>query len=232
MAPRRYDAPAMKYRNRVRGYAMLAGSRIRPAPRNFRLHPPKQRAALRGLLAEIGVAGAVLVWVPDVEARERLRTVEQGDILAFLNWLRGYTGDFVLYDGHLRAEEVRDQPLPALVTDLDEEEAAEALATYDAVSDLAEFDRTKFVDLAGEFRSSERAVRDLVDDLSKAEDKARRGRAELEDIEIEEPDLTTIPDTTFFLSVRGPLPAQPDALDRLREALEQLPGCKVEVGIS
>jgi hypothetical protein len=222
----------MKYQIRIRGLAMLPGSRIRPAPKNFRLHPAKQRAAMRGLLAEIGVAGAVLVWVPDVAARARLRALEPGDAVAFAAWLLAYAGDFVLYDGHLRAEEVRDQPLPALVTDLDEKEAAEALATYDAVSDLAEFDRTKFVDLTGEFKSTERAVRELVDELSKAEEKARRGRAELEDIEIEEPDVSTIPDTTFFLSVRGPLPAQPDALDRLREALEQLPGCKVEVGIS
>ena len=57
---------------------MLPGSRVRPAPKNFRLHPPKQRAAMRGLLAEIGVAGAVLVWVPDAGVRAQLRALEPG----------------------------------------------------------------------------------------------------------------------------------------------------------
>src|SRR6185437_9908153 len=104
----RYSAPAMKFQNRIRGLAMLPGARILPAPKNFRLHPPKQRAAMRGLLAEIGIAGAVLVWVPDAAARTRLRALEPGDAIAFAAWLRAYAGDFVLYDGHLRAEEVRD----------------------------------------------------------------------------------------------------------------------------
>lgn len=75
--PRVTPAPkgATRYPDRVKGLAWLPGSRVEPAPKNWRTHDDKQRAALRGLLTEIGVAGAVLVWVPDQAAREALRTL-------------------------------------------------------------------------------------------------------------------------------------------------------------
>lgn len=44
-------------------------------------------------------------------------------------------------------------------------------------------------------------------------------------------DITDAP-AEFYLTVRGPVPMQPDAIERLRAALAELPGCDVEVGIT
>lgn len=168
----------MKFKNRIRGYAELQGSRILPAPLNFRTHGEGQRDVLRGLLADIGIAGAVLVWVPDDEARASLSKVKPGDAAAFAKWLAGYDGDFQLYDGHLRAEEIRDQGIPALITDLNRTEAAEALGTYDAVSDLAGFDKGRFIALAGEFNSTNAAVQSLVAGLAGMQARMRDAASE------------------------------------------------------
>jgi len=46
---------------------------------------------------------------------------------------------------------------------------------------------------------------------------------------IDELDFSEVHDE-FWISVRGPLPQQPDALEALREALEALPGVTVRVG--
>jgi ParB-like chromosome segregation protein Spo0J len=48
---------------------------------------------------------------------------------------------------------------------------------------------------------------------------------------VEEVDVSDASEAQFFLSVRGPLPAQPDALDKLREALASLPNVTVKVGL-
>lgn len=48
--------------------------------------------------------------------------------------------------------------------------------------------------------------------------------------EIEEVDTSALEHARFWLSVEGPLPAQPDALDALRAALEKLPGVTVDLG--
>lgn len=49
-----------------------------------------------------------------------------------------------------------------------------------------------------------------------------------EDLTVESIDVSDL-DARFWLTVSGPLPAQVDALDALRKALEALPGCHVHV---
>lgn len=159
----------MKYKNRIKGYVELPGSRILPNPKNWRTHNDKQRDVLRGLMAEVGVVDAVLVRPVDDAALASLRKVKAGDVAAFSKWIAAYDGDFMLIDGHLRAEEIRDQPLSALVLDLDEREAAEILATFDPVGDLAGMDREKFLALAGDFNSASAAVQAMVADLAHVE---------------------------------------------------------------
>ena len=151
----------MKIRDRIRGLARLAPERIRPNPKNWRTHPEAQRDALKGVLADVGIADAVLVVPCDAGALAGLLAAKDFDA-----WLRGYRGDFMLVDGHLRTETITGQPVPALVLDLDEREQAEVLATFDPVGDLAGMDRERFIALAGEFNSTNAAVQSLVADLA------------------------------------------------------------------
>ncbi|MEK9647408.1 MAG: hypothetical protein VW547_17865, partial [Alphaproteobacteria bacterium] len=129
---------AALFRDRVKGLARLPAARIEGAAKNFRTHDDRQRRALDGVLAEVGIAGAAVAWVPDGEARERLAAVDGPE--AFAAWLASFTGKVRLIDGHLRRERLAAQGQPVLVTDLDEREAAKALATFDAVSNLAGVD--------------------------------------------------------------------------------------------
>ena len=82
----------------------MKASELAPNPRNWREHPEAQRAALQGILAEIGYADACLVReLPD--------------------------GTLELVDGHLRQDLDPDAELPCLILDIDEAEAAKLTGT-------------------------------------------------------------------------------------------------------
>jgi hypothetical protein len=160
----------LRIKDRIRGFCRLAPERILPNPRNWRTHPDNQRAALQGVLADVGIADAVLV-VPCSPGG--LASLLAAGADGFGPWLMGYRGEFMLVDGHLRAETITGQPVPALVLDLDEREQAEVLATFDPVGDLAGMDRERFIALAGEFNSTSSAVQTLVSDLASMEERMR-----------------------------------------------------------
>lgn len=102
----------MKIRDRIKELRRVKASELLPNPKNWRTHPQHQRDALKGVLAEVGYADALL-------ARE--------------------TPDgLMLIDGHLRAETTPDQEVPVLVLDVDEREADYLLATHDPLAALAE----------------------------------------------------------------------------------------------
>ena len=176
----------MKFQNRIRGLVDLPGTRVLPTARNFRLHPDRQRSVLRGMLAQIGIVDTVLVRPAAPEALDALRAVKPGDARGFAKWFAGYAGDYVLVDGHLRAEEIRDQPIAALVLDLDEHEAATVLATFDPIGDLAGFDRAKYLALTRDLVIESKDVRDLVDELAAADKRMREGARDLEEDEHDE----------------------------------------------
>src|SRR3989304_4581651 len=98
-------------RDRVRELRRVRVGDLIPSPRNWRVHPDGQKAAMAGALAELGFADALL-------ARE--------------------TPDgLLLVDGHLRADLVPDQEVPVLVLDLDEAEADYLMATLDPLASMA-----------------------------------------------------------------------------------------------
>lgn len=157
----------MKFKKRIIGMIDIRGDRILPHPKNFRLHPDRQREVLRGLLAEIGV-GDALVAVPASEERikDALAITDKAARRAWAAEFERGTEDVLLLDGHLRAEEIRDQTLEVILLDLLPHEQAKFLAMFDPVGDLAGFDRDKFVDLAADFNSTNAAVQALVADLA------------------------------------------------------------------
>jgi len=108
----------MKIRDRIRELRRVPASELRPNPKNWRTHPQAQADALRGVLAEVGIADAVLA-----------RELDDGSLM--------------LLDGHLRVETMGDQVLPVLVLDVNEAEGDKVLATLDPLAAMAEADAVK-----------------------------------------------------------------------------------------
>src|SRR4051812_49765918 len=102
----------MPIRDRIKQLRRVPARELRPNPKNWRTHPPAQQDALRGVLAEIGYAGALL-------ARELS------------------DGSLELIDGHLRAETTPDATVPVLILDLDEAQAAKLLAVPDTLAAMS-----------------------------------------------------------------------------------------------
>lgn len=128
----------MHVRDRIVELVRVPARQIRPHPRNWRVHPKSQQDALRGLLAEIGYAGALLA--------RRLAD-----------------GSLELIDGHLRAETTPDAEVPVLVVDLTEAEAAKLLALYDPLAGLAQADDDALAGLLAEVETQNEAVRAMID---------------------------------------------------------------------
>jgi hypothetical protein len=127
----------MNIRNRVKSLRMVPASDLRPNPKNWRTHPKAQQDALRGVLAEVGLADACLAReLPD--------------------------GSLMLIDGHLRAETLGDGEVPVLVLDVNEAEADKLLATLDPLAAMAETDSEKFDALIRLVNSSSEALQELI----------------------------------------------------------------------
>lgn len=132
----------MKIRDRIKELRRVKASELLPNPRNWRTHPKKQQDALRGLLAEVGYADALLAReLPD--------------------------GSLEIVDGHLRAETTPDQVVPVLVLDISEAEAAKVLLTLDPLAAMAEADNQKLDELMREIDTGCEALQVMIADLAK-----------------------------------------------------------------
>ena len=131
----------MQIRDRITELVRVRASELRPHPRNWRQHPPRQRDALRGVLAEIGYADALLA-----------RRLEDGGLQ--------------LIDGHLRAETTPDALVPVLVLDVTAAEAEKLLATIDPLAALATTDESALRELLASVTTESPALQSLFDDLA------------------------------------------------------------------
>src|SRR5215213_3709599 len=131
----------MQIRDRIKELRRVRATDLRPNPRNWRLHPPEQQDALRGLLAEVGYAGALLA-----------RELDDGTL--------------ELIDGHLRAETTPNSVVPVLVLDVDESEADKILLTYDPLASMATVSDENLQKLLAEVRTESAAVQSLFDTLT------------------------------------------------------------------
>ena len=135
----------MKIRDRIRELRRVPASELRPNPKNWRTHPEAQANALRGLLAEVGIADAVLA-----------RETEDGGLM--------------LLDGHLRVETMGDQILPVLVLDVDEAEGDKILATLDPLAAMAEADAEKLDAILREVDTGSPEVQEMLSQLAESHD--------------------------------------------------------------
>lgn len=130
----------MLIRDRIKDFRRVKARELRPHPRNWRTHPQQQQDAMRGMLAEIGYADALLVReLPD--------------------------GSLQLVDGHLRAEVAPNALVPVLVLDVSEEEALKLLATMDPLAAMAGADAQMLGALVGDVETDNKAVRAMLEQL-------------------------------------------------------------------
>ncbi len=132
---------SVQIRDRVKELRRVRAGDLAQNPKNWRAHPKAQQDALRGLLAEIGYADALL-------ARELS------------------DGQLMLIDGHLRAETTPDSIVPVLVLDVDEAEAAKLLLTLDPLAAMADADTAKLDALLREVQTSNEALAGMLDELA------------------------------------------------------------------
>ena len=136
----------MKIRDRIKELRRVKASELIPNPMNWRKHSEQQANALRGVLAEIGYASALLA-----------RETDEG---------------LQLIDGHLRAETTPDEEVPVLVLDVNEAEAKLLLATFDPLGAMAETDAAALDALLRDIDTGSEALQEmlaaLADDASAA----------------------------------------------------------------
>ena len=130
----------MQIRNRIKEFIQVPARELVPNPKNWRTHPDAQKDALKGVLAEIGYADALIA--------RRLNN-----------------GQLQLIDGHLRAETTPDQAVPVLVLDLDENEADKLLALLDPLSAMAGTDSQLLDELTANLETQNEAVRNLIENM-------------------------------------------------------------------
>jgi len=130
----------VQIRNRIKELRQVKASELMPNPRNWRKHPTGQADALRGALAEIGYADALIAYETD-----------EG---------------LMLIDGHLRAETTPDMEVPVLITDLDEGEANKLLMTLDPLSAMASADADIFDALRQVTTVESDALQEMLDAIA------------------------------------------------------------------
>jgi len=140
----------MQIRDRIKEFRRVKARDLYASPRNWRIHPKSQQDALRGILAEIGYADALLAReLPD--------------------------GKLELVDGHLRAETTPDQEVPVLILDLDEDEANKLLTLLDPLAAMAESNAKALESLLSEINTDSEALQSMLNGLSRANGIFERG---------------------------------------------------------
>ncbi len=130
------------YRNRIKALEYVDANELVAHPGNWRSHPAAQAQALKGVLNEVGIAGALLAY----------RSERQG-------------GALVVIDGHLR-KDAAPQQWPVLILDVDDVEADYLLATHDPLAAMATADAGALDALLSSVQSGEEAVTAMLADLA------------------------------------------------------------------
>ena len=158
----------MQLRDRIKELRRVPSSSLKPNPKNWRTHPQAQKDALRGVLAEVGIADAVLAReLPD--------------------------GSLELIDGHLRTETITDEPIPVLVLDVNDSETDKLLATIDPLAAMADADAAKLDALLREVQTGSEALAGMLEEL--AEDAGCLSAQPGEVVEDEVPEPPVVPIT-------------------------------------
>lgn len=130
----------MKIKDRIKSFQRVPAKDLIPNPQNWRQHPTAQSDALRGVLAEIGWADAVIV-----------RETPDG---------------LQLLDGHLRTELALDEMIPVLIVDVTEEEADKILASHDPIGAMAETNAEALEELLRDIETKSVALESMFEGMA------------------------------------------------------------------
>jgi len=157
----------MQIRDRVKELRRVRAGDLTPNPRNWRTHPKAQQDALRGILAEVGYADALLAReLPD--------------------------GSLMLVDGHLRAETTPEQEVPVLVLDINEAEADKLLLSLDPLAALADTNATALDALLREVDTGSEGLQQMYADMAEAAELYQDGQKEIVEDEVPAPPVDPI----------------------------------------
>jgi DNA modification methylase len=132
----------MKIKDRIVELVRIPANELMPNPKNWRTHSKKQLDALKGVLAEIGFAGAALG-----------RRLPSGDVM--------------LIDWHARTEVSGTSPIPVLILDVTESEADTILATFDPLGAMAGADAAKLDELLSSVQTQNEAIIEMLEQTAK-----------------------------------------------------------------
>lgn len=141
--PRASTPPRL--RDRILDLRRLPASALQDHQQNWRVHPQAQRDALQGVLHELGIASALLVYDSPRQ------------------------GGLCVIDGHLRKSLDPAQEWPCLMLDLDDDEASYLLATHDPLGAMAEASREALARVLEDVTSGQAAVQQLLSILAAQE---------------------------------------------------------------
>jgi len=187
----------MKIRDRIKELRRVKASELHPNPKNWRTHPQSQMDAIRGVLAEVGFAGAELAReLPD--------------------------GSLQLIDGHARAEIAGDAEVPVLVLDVSESEADKILATFDPIGAMAEANAQALDALLREVDTGSEALAAMLEQLA-----AENGiiEAESQPTILKELEVKSPPKMAWVL-IGMPIVRYSEISDTIEKLAEQVEFCE------
>jgi hypothetical protein len=143
MPPSGESPPGATLRDRIKDFRRVPVRELLDHEGNPRRHPQAQRDALRGILEQVGIAGA---------------------LTAYSSQRNG--GQLTLIDGHLRKQDY-SLDWPTLILDVTDEEADFLLASHDPLAALAEYDKPKLDALLQQVKVRSQAVADMLTELAR-----------------------------------------------------------------
>lgn len=128
------------WQNRIQEYGVKPADQFTANPANPRIHPQFQREVMKAALDTLG-------WLAPVIENKRT----------------GY-----LVDGHERVMQalLNNEPVPFVVVDLSESEEATALATFDPITALANYDTAQLDSLLREVQTDSPALDKMLAELA------------------------------------------------------------------
>ena len=138
--PRTTAAPRL--RDRILALRRIPARDLHDHQHNWRVHPQAQRDAMQGVLQDLGIASALLVYDSPRQ------------------------GGLCVIDGHLRKSLDPAQEWPCLLLDLDDDEATYLLATHDPLGAMAEASREALAQVLATVQSGQASVQGLLAQLA------------------------------------------------------------------
>ena len=172
----------MEIKNRIKELRLVKASELLPNPKNWRTHPTAQADAMRGVLAEIGYADALIAYETP--------------------------NGLMLIDGHLRAETTPDMEVPVLITDLSSKEADMLLATLDPLAAMARSNQESLLSLVASLDLQNESIGLMLDAVLEGETEFIQSVGTTPTLDELEQEYGDIPYDAFWSEIRLRVPAE------------------------